>query len=160
MPFDGTNIQAGVVRLFDDMLEFFGPDGERWVQGMQLDEHGNRCLVGALKGGRARLGMSYCDDAAYYLRTAIRKYCSGKPSSIMDFNDAYNTQFDDIRAVILIARDMAERVDPHYRDARQMDLIFGEDERQRALSLRPCRRAASPLATSDAHFMPTSSTDR
>lgn len=48
MPFDGSHFRSGLIDLFDEMLGFFGPDGERWTQGVQIDGDGSRCLVGRL----------------------------------------------------------------------------------------------------------------
>jgi hypothetical protein len=117
MPFDGTNFQPGLIRLFDDMLDFFGPDGENWAQGSQIDNDA-RCLIGALKGCRARLGMPRRDKAAHYLRRAIAHYYSYYPSSIVAFNDMPYRTFNDIRIVIVMAREMAEHADPEPRQLR------------------------------------------
>jgi hypothetical protein len=39
------------------MLEFFGEDGARWLQGGYQDYQGRRCLIGALDHARHRLGI-------------------------------------------------------------------------------------------------------
>jgi len=85
MPFDGSKFEYGLVRLFDEMLEFFGPDGERRAQGVQVG--GGRCLVGALSRCGAKLKMPKQDDAARYLRAAIRNHKRGNRISIVQFND-------------------------------------------------------------------------
>jgi hypothetical protein len=112
MPFDGTNYQPGIIRLFDDMLDFFGPDGERWIQGAQTQGDGGRCLLGALKGCRARLGMPRRDNAVSYLRRAIWNY-TRYHSSLIAFNDVSCRQFGEIKFVIIMAREMAEHDDPN-----------------------------------------------
>jgi hypothetical protein len=48
MPFDGSDIPE-TARVIDALLEFFGPEGERWIQDRQWDKKGNRCLWGALR---------------------------------------------------------------------------------------------------------------
>jgi hypothetical protein len=116
MPFDGTNFHPGLVRLFDDMRDFFGPDGENWAQGRQID-NAARCLIGALKGCRARLGMSGRDKAAHYLRRAIAHYLYYN-SNIITFNDRPSRTFDEIRIVLLIAREMADHDDLDPRQLR------------------------------------------
>ena len=131
MPLDGTNFYPSVVDLFDAMLEFFGPDGDRWTTGEQVDRHGNRCLVGALRGCRAKLAMTSRQDmAAFYLRRAITKYISEPGCSIIDFNNSSYTKFNDIHAVIMMARRIADlSVDP-----RQLKFVF---KRRKARKKKP-----------------------
>ena len=40
---------AHIVDLLDDLLDFFGPDGEQWRRFAYEDAEGNRCLVGAVE---------------------------------------------------------------------------------------------------------------
>ena len=124
MPFDGSEFETGLVRLFDAMLAFFGPNGERWTQGLQIDEDGSRCLIGALAGCRAKLKMPKGDRAARYLRAAIRRHQRGDRLHIIQFNDGDGTGFDDIRDVIVMAREMAISKDTSYRDNRQQEFSF------------------------------------
>lgn len=90
--------------LFDQLLDFFGPHGERWLRGAWEDERGSRCLMGALN-----YFCSYHREVAVKVRAmqaireAIRKY-TGSPSGIVDFNDAAQRRYEDVRAVLLIAR--------------------------------------------------------
>jgi hypothetical protein len=104
MPFDGYEVS--LVQLFDEMLRFFGPNGEQWIQGEWLDASGNRCLIGALAGLRAKLKLPKKDRATLLLRAAIRGH-HGRRMSIMAFNDRYKRSFADIHKVLLTARDMA-----------------------------------------------------
>jgi len=122
MPFDGSRFDHGPLRLFDEMLEFFGPDGERWAQHAQIDDDGRRCLVGALAGCRAKLKMPKRDNAARYLRAAIRGHQGGNRISIMRFNDHEQRTFKDIRDVLLAAGEMARTGDIRLRDDRQLTL--------------------------------------
>jgi len=107
MPFDGANFEHGVAQLFEAMLEFLGPNGERWTCGTLLDKDGNRCLIGAMRHCRAKLRMNGGDKAAYCLRKAIRHHLNGEASDIMGFNDILADSFEDVRAVLVRARDSA-----------------------------------------------------
>jgi hypothetical protein len=120
MPFDGYDFS--LVHLFDEILWFFGPNGERWVQGTQIDGIGNRCLVGALAGCRAKLKLPKKDRAAHYLRAAIRRHQRGNRMSIVQFNDDPQRVFEDVRDVLFAARGMALTSGLSARDDRQLDL--------------------------------------
>jgi hypothetical protein len=50
MPRDAHSV-AKAVDVLDLLIEFFN-DGERWIKGKLDDGAGNRCLVGALRGGK------------------------------------------------------------------------------------------------------------
>ena len=119
MPFDGSHFRFGLIDLFDEMLDFFGPDGERWTQGGHIAEDGSRCLVGALAGCRAKLKMGKGDGASQHLRWAIRNHTRWEGHSIISFNDAGRTRFEDIRAVLILAKRSVG-----LRDERQLSLQF------------------------------------
>jgi hypothetical protein len=104
MPFDGSHFRFGLIDLFNEMLDFFGSDGERWTQGAQIGGDGSRCLVGALAACRAKLKMGKGDGAAQHLRWAIRYHTLWTRYSITGFNDADHTRFQDIRAVLILAK--------------------------------------------------------
>ena len=122
MPFDGTGFHPSVVELFEAMLDFYGPGGERWTVGELVDDDGSRCLVGAMRHCRAKLKMKRRDKAAHYLRLAIRRHENRGAVTIIDFNDHLASSFADIRKVLTGARDIALGKDKHPR--QQLELIF------------------------------------
>ena len=114
MPFDGTTDQRTVhtIKIIDLMLEILGPNGERWLQGGFHDVDGNHCILGALRYVRRRLGTSAEeDDATHCIQQAIRvggksdrlsKWCD-----IQWFNDDSHREFQEIRAALHAARELA-----------------------------------------------------
>lgn len=103
MPFDGTSFRYRVADVFDEMLEFYGPTGERWTQSSWVDGEGRRCLDGALKlcCSKLRIGKR---RARRRLRAAIRQHEGARRLSIILWNDEKRRTFKDIQAVLLIAR--------------------------------------------------------
>jgi hypothetical protein len=91
-----------VLDLLCDLLH----GGHYWVQNTYHDDDGRHCLVGGLESIRGRRGRG--DRAAEYLSQAIRDVC-GRPEKIIDFNDSRKS-YAEIRAVILRARELAQRV--------------------------------------------------
>ena len=49
--------RAKAAQVLDAMLEFFGEDGARWLQGGYWDYQGRCCLIGALDHARHTLGI-------------------------------------------------------------------------------------------------------
>jgi hypothetical protein len=97
-----------VLDLLSDLLH----GGHYWVQNAYHDKQGRHCLVGGLEIIRARLGGG--DRAGEYLSRAIRGVC-GEHQTIIDFNDSRES-YAEIRAVILRARELAQRVIVDYAD--------------------------------------------
>jgi hypothetical protein len=89
-----------------DLLTGLLHGGHYWVQNAYHDSRGRHCLVGGLEHIRACRGGG--DRAGEYLSRAIRDVC-GRPEKIIDFNDSRES-YAEIRAVILRARELAQRV--------------------------------------------------
>jgi hypothetical protein len=93
---------AKAILVLGLLTEFFGEFGHRWISGMYADSYGGRCLVSALYDIRAQAKIAG-DETEYYIYQAI------PPSAedIEPFNDDCRS-YDEIRAVILAARDLAQ----------------------------------------------------
>src|SRR3984957_19693921 len=99
--------RASVIAL-DQLLELFA-DGKNWVQNAYHDDHGRHCLVGGLEHVRARQGVG--DKAGVYLSRAIAYVCDER-EKMTDVNDSRKDSAE-FRDVILLARDLAQRVIVH-----------------------------------------------
>lgn len=97
---------ARAISVLTTMLEFFA-GGQRWIKDSMFDQDGNRCLIGARLRVQGQLGIEG-RDASHYLRMAVAPF-ERLPSDIhlMLFNDRCAT-YDEIRAAILKARDLAQ----------------------------------------------------
>jgi hypothetical protein len=116
---------SDIVELLDAVLEFFGPKGRRWTR-HKFEDGAARCLRGALREQRARLGVGY-DYTEEYLFAALPvkpfKLVPGRPHGsyrknlsykklvhfyLMQFNDSCRG-FSQVRALLLKARLLAEQ---------------------------------------------------
>jgi hypothetical protein len=105
-----------VLDLLSDLLH----GGHHWVQRTYHDGHGRHCLVGGLEHIRARRGSG--DRAGVYLSRAIG-VAYGEREPLPHFNDS-RTSYAEIRAMILLARRLAQQVvDSH---AGQFETALGE----------------------------------
>ena len=139
------------VQVLDSMLEFFD-GGRRWHQGAMFDATGNRCLIGALRHIRATLHIRG-DGTVHYLRAAIApihddpllnwllgerwKRPERGGGDLMHYNDCCD-DYDEIRATILKARDLA-----------QADLDGQRDKQERAGGRGLNRRSTARPARSE-----------
>ncbi len=91
---------------FRAALEWFGPNGERWIKGRTYDEEGNGCAIGGLAFTLRALRRFSLYDAARDLlnETAgelfpdrCTNYWGTSPAA--QVNDHELTIFDDIRAL-------------------------------------------------------------
>jgi hypothetical protein len=99
--------RASIIVL-DQLLELFA-DGENWIQG-DLERLGRYCLFGGLQHIR-RTHRGLRDRVGVYLSRAIAS-CDER-QTIIDFNDTRQS-YAEIRAVILRARELAQRVIDDY----------------------------------------------
>ncbi|MBV8591395.1 MAG: hypothetical protein JO212_15280 [Acetobacteraceae bacterium] len=116
---------AHIVDLLDDLLDFFGPNGEHWTRGLRHNApRGKHCLVGAIElhckhPGTMRAVVDYI-GAAIWPRSD-REYT---PDRLMTFNDLCSGG-DRIRDVLVRARELArrdmERQQPEIAAARPAD---------------------------------------
>ncbi len=93
---------AKALAVLDLLTEFYGEFGHRWISGMFEDRYGGRCLVSAVHHVRTEAGISG-DETEHYLRRAI----PADAADIDTFNDDCRS-YDEIRAVIVAARDIAQ----------------------------------------------------
>jgi hypothetical protein len=108
-----------VAYLLDGVLEFFGEDGAGWRQGTWVDPQGRRCLLGALEFVRrkrpAELAELYLTEAATMRSEAVAKLLTPEPAHpyaasvavLAYYNEVNCRSFEDMRALILAARDLA-----------------------------------------------------
>jgi hypothetical protein len=97
------------IAVLDQLLELLA-DGASWIQG-ELENRSGYCLVGGLQHiRRARRGTG--DKAGMYLSRAIARL-SGERETIVHFNDSRKS-YAEIRAVILRARELAQRMIVEY----------------------------------------------
>jgi hypothetical protein len=109
------------MRMLDLLLQFFGPNGEHWLQGAFRRGRERRCLVDAVAYLRRKHRISG-DNAAFYLYEAMqpeqRPGCPAKvpawakpavSARLMYFNDQRCKNFDELRAVLIKARIRAAR---------------------------------------------------
>jgi hypothetical protein len=89
-----------------DMLERGFGGRENWRRKQLHDSRGGHCLLGMLQHVRAVRGAG--DHAGIYLSRAIKRFYSER-RTIIDFNDS-RSDYAEIRAVIVLARELAQRV--------------------------------------------------
>jgi hypothetical protein len=89
------------VQMLDLMEEFFD-GGRRWIRGFYEDDHGNRCLMGALTylSKNREAGADY---ASIYLHIALPK----RYATAHSYNDDCRS-YTQIRALIHRARELAK----------------------------------------------------
>jgi RimJ/RimL family protein N-acetyltransferase len=103
---------AKAVQVLDMMLEFFD-GGRRWTRGRMEDDHGNRCLVGALEYARS-VSRARAEGTAELLYNLVpahqrRSYGHASPRSLfllrllMYFNDTCK-DYQDVHRVMVRAR--------------------------------------------------------
>ena len=108
MPFDGLGVNQDML-VIDKMLEIFGPNGERWIQGVEYHPGRSWCLVGALKSARRRL-RSRDDEAGKFIVYAIwhaDNTAIKRRMSIEEWNDQSGRTFDEIKDMLSFARTVA-----------------------------------------------------
>ncbi len=107
MPFDGSDIPE-TARVIDALLEFFGPEGERWIQEHPWNKKGNRCLWGALRFTKCSLTARR--QAERQIAVAIDRLFPPTDANatnseiIIRYNDQIAQRYQDIRYVLLMAR--------------------------------------------------------
>jgi hypothetical protein len=115
------------MRVIDLVLDFYGPDGEHWLQGAFRDGRKRRCLVDAIAYVRRKHGIGG-DDAGWYIYEVIQPQIYEvrpgfwrSPASVkslwvesqlrerlMFYNDRHCKSFAELRAVLITARSRAE----------------------------------------------------
>jgi len=116
---DHVRHARAVAHLLDGVLEFFGEDGANWCQGFSVDPEGRRCLLGALQSVRTtrpdELAELYLAEAAAARNEYVAKLFTPEPASLFTacmaaiayYNELCCRNFDDMRDLILAARDLA-----------------------------------------------------
>jgi hypothetical protein len=115
------------MRVIDLVLDFYGPDGDHWLQGAFRDGRKRRCLVDAIAYVRRKHGIGG-DDAGWYIYEVIQPQIYEvrpgfwrSPASVkslwvesqlrerlMFYNDRHCKSFAELRAVLITARSRAE----------------------------------------------------
>src|SRR5580692_1831665 len=106
MPDQASALNA--VRMIDLLVEFFGPNGEHWLQGDFRQGRARRCLVDAIAYLRRKNRISG-DDASWHIYEAIRPRELPAPARslwseaqlrgrLMAFNDSRCNSFAELRA--------------------------------------------------------------
>jgi hypothetical protein len=115
------------MRVIDLVLDFYGPDGEHWLQGAFRDGRKRRCLVDTIDYVRRKHGIGG-DAAGWYIYEVIqpqiyevrpgfwRPPASAKSlwvesqlrERLMFYNDSHCKSFAELRAVLITARSRAE----------------------------------------------------
>ncbi|HTW28265.1 MAG TPA: hypothetical protein VME92_14130 [Acetobacteraceae bacterium] len=104
MPFDAQDPRLGAVAMIDAVLDYLGPDGERWYQG-GWHRRDQRCLLGTMAHLRAVRHVKG-DATRKYLLAAFRERRL-RSTSVIAVNDCAETTFDDVRGMLLTARAIA-----------------------------------------------------
>jgi hypothetical protein len=107
LPFDATPQPPEAVQVIDDLMAFFGPDGDRWIRGHQWDKSGNRCLWGALRS--SKLSLKARRQAEGFIVQELRTI-DGVPSSdnreiIMTYNDCCAEDYEALAAMLRLVRE-------------------------------------------------------
>lgn len=106
MPFDGDDIPEAA-HVIDDLLAFFGDEGERWIRERQWDKLGNRCLWGALRSNKNSLKSRRLAERqiAAAIDQLFPPLAHNEPRDIIvHYNDKTAQCYHDIRYVLLVAR--------------------------------------------------------
>jgi hypothetical protein len=122
--FDQATASLNAMRVIDLTLQFFGPDGEHWLQGAFRQGRERRCLVDAMAYLRRKHSIRR-DNASWHIYEVVRPpICpvSYGPKSVqsvwsesqfgdrlMFYNDKHCKSFIELCAVLLEARNRAER---------------------------------------------------
>jgi hypothetical protein len=110
MPFDALIEEPCLEALIiDQMLDFFGPYGERWAQHENCDADGNRCLIGALLDAKHKLWVNR-DRTIRLIFEAIYGSTKGGIKTVClieAWNDETGRTFDEIAGVLVHARNLA-----------------------------------------------------
>jgi hypothetical protein len=104
MPFDATDKRFATIALIDAMLEFFGPEGQRWTRYANDSGHGQHCLLGAMRRVRRRQGIK--SDQLHHTLKRIERRVIGENWGLQRLNDTRRS-YDDIRTILLAAREYA-----------------------------------------------------
>jgi hypothetical protein len=108
------------VQMLDMLLEFFGEEGRRWIRGDWHDPSGRRCIAGAMAYVGRIMNLKH-HHAGYYLLEVLPFCPKTSPFThgrIVSFNDAC-ASYDEIRAVILKARELAQAEFERQRDQQR-----------------------------------------
>ena len=115
------------MRVIDLLLDFYGPNGEHWLQGAFRDGRKRRCLIDAIDYVRRKHGIGG-DDAGWHIYEVIQPQIYEvrpgfwrSPASVkslwvesqlrerlMFYNDRHCKSFAELRAVLITARSRAE----------------------------------------------------
>jgi hypothetical protein len=119
MPDQASALSA--MRVIDLVLDFYGPDGEPWLQRAFRDRRKRRCLVGAIAYVRRKHGIGG-DGASWYIYEVIRpQIYEVRPAAkslwsesllrdrLIFYNDHRCKSFAELRAVLIKARIRAAR---------------------------------------------------
>ena len=114
---------AKAIVVLDAMLEFFN-SGERWTRGAFLNGAGQRCLIGALRYVRWQQHIRGAGVENYLRGALIERIaedidgwphpastlwrCDGGDTVLMCYNDTSAAGYDEVRALIVEARALAE----------------------------------------------------
>jgi hypothetical protein len=108
------------MRVIDLVLDFYGPDGEHWLQGAFRDGRKRRCLVDAIAYVRHKHRIGG-DGASWYIYEVIRpQIYEVRPAAkslwsesqlrarLMFYNDNRCKSFAELRGMLINARSRAE----------------------------------------------------
>jgi hypothetical protein len=102
MPFDATPDRSSETRIIDKALQILGPNGENWIKGDGVDD--KFCMLHALNMARHRIGgRTRGDETELRVVEAIR-LLHHKTQQVPDFNDDPERTFEEVVAVLQLAR--------------------------------------------------------
>lgn len=95
--------------IIDQMLDFFGPYGERWIQNEHCDADGNCCVIGALLDAKRKLLVTGDRTVELIYRTVYISHPdrSCKAELIEAWNDGPWCTFAEVAEVLRDARQLA-----------------------------------------------------
>jgi hypothetical protein len=128
--------RARAVKVLDLVLQFYGPDGDNWLQGAPKDKAGRRCVLNAINhvSRKHRIDRLAAQD---FVELAV--FAHSGSQSTAHFNDLFCKSFADVRRMIMTARELA--VDDDAYNGLQF-LMALDDDRELALEDKVQRRAA------------------
>jgi hypothetical protein len=92
-----------VVGMIDALLAYFGPRGEHWVQGKEMDGD-RRCVMNALR--HLRRSRPRANRTTRYFRIAMARE-GWPPMENIEFNDHPAHGWHHMQALLLSAREIA-----------------------------------------------------
>ena len=147
--FDQATASLNAMRVIDLTLQFFGPDGEHWLQGAFRQGRERRCLVDAMAYLRRNHSIRR-DNASWHIYEVVRPRIyavSYGPKSVqsiwsesqfsdrlMFYNDNHCKSFAELCAVLIHARNRAAHDAAKTDSERQAEIIAAKaaDERKQA----------------------------